>query len=503
MKWKRCSFPEEVREAGRAFRRCRCRRRGACQRALLRRLSLRKVFVGRPVLVDLGDGQRESGVVLQTSSLTEWCRQRFSLPDMQQRAARQFALERDVASASSARVAARMDGVRAKAPDFWSFLQLLTSASCGSAPGKDGVVQELILKAPMGVKILLWEQFRDLLVGKLRREKEAPPSWDCLVLSGLPKDRGETWADRRWVARTSVIAKHWHRYLVHAACCRFRQLPVLTFGFQRHFRCSDVALTLSGAISLSRQYGYSLTVIEADILRCFDELDQGIVMSMLLPRGWPPEAVECMIKEYAQVRAEATVACGTVTPPFPFLLGGRTGGTETPQLLVEILQAAFAPVVAKWRAASTGFRLAGETPCMPGLAVVDLIMWADNAWFFGASDEMALAMLEDIAGVLYGVLKLRWKPSSLKILRVLPEKGSVRRTADVAWFPRYSAVPLPLVEVDSLVALGCRISVDGCSFASMEHRLMCCNLALGKHRVLLRSRDAALRDRLVAHMAVV
>ena len=62
--WTRCCFPDEVREAGRAYRRLRRRRRGACQRVALRRLSLRKVFVGRPVLVDLADGHRESDVAL-------------------------------------------------------------------------------------------------------------------------------------------------------------------------------------------------------------------------------------------------------------------------------------------------------------------------------------------------------------------------------------------------------------------------------------------------------
>ena len=73
-------------------------------------------------------------------------------------------------------------------------------------------------------------------------------------------------------------------------------MPVLTFGVQRHFRCSDT-LSAASAVAVSRQYGYGLTLLEADTHRCFDELDQGVTMSLLLPRAWPPEAVLCMIRE--------------------------------------------------------------------------------------------------------------------------------------------------------------------------------------------------------------
>ena len=49
----------------------------------------------------------------------------------------------------------------------------------------------------------------------------------------------------------------------------------------------------------------------------------------------------------AHVEAEASVASGLVTPSFPILIGGRTGGTETLQFLVEVLQAALF-VFARW-----------------------------------------------------------------------------------------------------------------------------------------------------------
>ena len=115
-------------------------------------------------------------------------------------------------------------------------------------------------------------------------------------------------------------------------------MPVHTFGFQKSFRTGDVARTVATAIATARQWSYGLVVIEADILRCFDELDHVVMLSALLRRGWPPAAARAMVEEYTSVSAEATVAGSLKTPRFPWLKGGRTGGAETPQLLVELLQ---------------------------------------------------------------------------------------------------------------------------------------------------------------------
>eukprot|EP00974_Lingulodinium_polyedra_P016205 1570050-Lingulodinium_polyedra.AAC.1 len=68
-----------------------------------------------------------------------------------------------------------------------------------------------------------------------------------------------------------------------------------------------------------------------------------VMIASLAERRWPPEVVACLAEEYQGLVAQAKVVGAKATRDVPFLRAVRAGGTETPQLLVEMLQVALAP----------------------------------------------------------------------------------------------------------------------------------------------------------------
>ena len=426
-RWRRSWLPEERVASRRQSRRLRRSRRAGVRRGRLRRLSLRRVAAPRSALVDLGAGL-ESDDALQQDSLLTWCTEKFSLP---------------VAGAHC------QAGARAGSG---------ANSCCGGVGGGSFSLGRLLALRPRTVAILAksgpgsyghltrggWRRAGNglgqshggqaglvaVLSGPLQwpagSDRHGTPSWDVLILVGLPKDnKGSSWLGSRWVAKTSVLAKHWHRFLVAGGTASPKYMLAHTFGFQKSFRTGDVVLTVATAISTARQGSYGLVIIEADIQRCFDELDHVVMLSSLICRGWPPAAARSMIEEYTSVSAEAVVASSLKTPRFPWLRGGRAGGTETPQLLVELLQDGLAELVLGWRKEGRGFKVAGDQLGSGPGSLVDLFMWADNAWLSASSEAEALGMFRELSEVLYGCLRLRWKASSLKLMRVHPEGARI------------------------------------------------------------------------------
>ena len=88
-------------------------------------------------------------------------------------------------------------------------------------------------------------------------------------------------------------------------------------------------------------------------------------------------------------------------------------------MLVEFLQHHLAPLWSTWIRANMGFYLPADEPGVWARMLVAL-NWADNMWWFSSSLEDGVMMCAQLSKALYGSMKLRWKPSSLKILPVLP-----------------------------------------------------------------------------------
>ena len=72
--------------------------------------------------------------------------------------------------------------------------------------------------------------------------------------------------------------------------------------------------------------------------------------------------ISALIGEYRNLTADAKVLGTAATGVFPFQKAGRTGGAETPQILVDMIQAACAPLIAHWQREGLGFKVATDLP---------------------------------------------------------------------------------------------------------------------------------------------
>ena len=99
--------------------------------------------------------------------------------------------------------------------------------------------------------------------------------------------------------------------------------------------------------------------------------------------------------------------------------GGRTGGNETPTLLNVQIWFAYSGVVQEWNRLGYGLVLPNDcqdagTAWEPTL-LVNHVWWADNLWLVGTPVQLP-RMIADATRAL-SRFRMRWKPSSLEILR--------------------------------------------------------------------------------------
>ena len=497
----RCWLPQEEHQAARRVHcRLKRKRRAAKRRAALTRLGKARCYRPMPTVLML-DGKPETDIDKWQTSLREWMINRYSLTEQEAAERRMIALEDIDRMARGSAQARRTDGHPPPLLSLWDAMQLWASAAKGTAGGRDGITQEMYLMWPVGIKILLWKTFRRMLLMQEDRRGAAPASWDLLDLAGLPKaELLGGWEDFRWIAKAAVMAKHWHRYLIAAAMSLPRDYPVQSYGFSRGFRTADVYLAISWAAALAKRFPYELVVLEADIRWCFDEMDHCKMFEALQARQWPPEVISALIGEYRNLNADAKVLGTATTGVFPFRRAGRTGGTETPQILVEMVQAACGPLVEYWQREGLGFKVATDAPGGRQL-VANLLNWADNMWILAAGLEEARVMFAQLTEVLYQRLAMRWKMSALKVLVVRAE-GLLHLCPDGETLhiavPRVSAEPFALKKVEFLDVLGCRVDADADPFVMMEHRGVAANLLMHGSLNLLRSKEVPVTNRLRA-----
>ena len=94
-------------------------------------------------------------------------------------------------------------------------MQAWSVAAPGKAGGPDLHTVEMLVAWPLAVKILVWKAFQLLFKQLAEVEASVWQDWDLLELVGIQK-LGETlaWEGRRWIAKSSIGAKSWHRYLL-------------------------------------------------------------------------------------------------------------------------------------------------------------------------------------------------------------------------------------------------------------------------------------------------
>ena len=198
--------------------------------------------------------------------------------------------------------------------------------------------------------------------------------------------------------------------------------------------------------------------------------------------------------------------------------GWEGGGTETPLMLVEFLQHHWGPIWAEWERDGLGFHLPGDAPGSWERLLVAL-NWADNLWWCSNSLETGLQMFGRLSLSLYGGMQLRWKRSSLKILRVVPQAPSTagRPPGDLSAIRPGSLVPMRrlgggedgFVEVDfscseapfrftfvpHLDVLGVRVTSSADTRTMQLHRDLGATVSFAKKRALLTSKVVPLTKR--------
>ena len=115
--------------------------------------------------------------------------------------------------------------------------------------------------------------------------------------------------------------------------------------------CPDVIMVISQPIQVAYKWNLGLFILEADILTCFNLIDHVAVARAMEGREWREDVRAALIKEMTSLQAEGLVGLGRTTQPIDFEVGGRTGGVDTPRVLIEMLQWAFAPL---WRKVGKG-----------------------------------------------------------------------------------------------------------------------------------------------------
>ena len=187
---------------------------------------------------------------------------------------------------------------------MWCTLQAWSKAAPGKAGGPDLITVEMVAAWPLAVKVVVWKAF--MLLYKQLAEVEASvwPDWELLELVGIQK-LGESlaWEGRRWIAKSSIGAKTWHRCLLAAARAVPRRIPFPTLGVMPGRSTMEVVQPIAWAIQLAKSYGVPLFVFEADIKACFDEMRHELFLGALLERRWPPEVVLAFVQDYERLKA--------------------------------------------------------------------------------------------------------------------------------------------------------------------------------------------------------
>ena len=99
--------------------------------------------------------------------------------------------------------------------------------------------------------------------------------------------------------------------------------------------------------------------------------------------------------------------------------------------------------MARWKAVGRGFRVASDVQGGPATPVADLILWADNAWILAGSECEAVETFQELSLEMHDRLHLRWKPSSLKLMRVVRAPGEIWSVGDRPVLPLAAALRVP------------------------------------------------------------
>ena len=329
----------------------------------------------------------------------------------------------------------------------------------------------------------------------VRTHRLCSPFWKVLRFIGLPKDKAvEDFKGLRWICKSPVLQKWFLRSVRPRVRQKMLPSAIHSYGFREKTGAGDLTGLIRQMLYHARLWKLPLLIGCQDMQAVFDSMPHEGIKSSLLARGVPAHDVGLYVEQLSGMKATIHLPGVGETGDFTFSCGGKQGGIETPDEWRALVEHVMDPLVRSWSVAGYGFSL-GD-----GQILVSHAVWFDNIFLFVNSLPVMQQMVRDL-DVAFGQLRhsngaryLRWKPSSLEVLKggslrdVGLDQLTVEQDGDTL---EYEVKPL-------LRLLGDMLDGEGSNVASMNHNLGKADIQYYKHRQTLRNRSLPLSKRLKA-----
>eukprot|EP00973_Karenia_brevis_P078979 10961462-Karenia_brevis.AAC.1 len=187
------------------------------------------------------------------------------------------------------------------------------------------------------------------------------------------------------------------------------------------------------------------------------------------------------MEETTGLSCSATVANVSQDRPFHFNRSVRQGGVESAWQWNLPMRMVLDRLVDSWAQRHLGIEL-------PGVGLVNHLLWADNVYFLAHSREGLQTMIAEFSSSLYE-LGLRWKPSSLEFVHTCSGDAMGPLTVDVG--PN----SFEFKNVAQMLVLGSVISTSRVICDAVEHRLQKGSACFWSLRDVLLAKDLSLKVR--------
>jgi len=196
-----------------------------------------------------------------------------------------------------------------------------------------------------------------------------------------------------------------------------------------------------------------------DVATAFDSMDHDVLQSALLRRGLHPRIVLGLLRELTSMQGAISIPGAGTSEKFAFQTGGKQGGVEMPDEWNMLLETVLGETVISWEERKFGFRLPGWE------RGITHAIWADNIWLIAASKQQLLTMTDELTEVIYAA-KLRWKDTSLEILR-----GGLAKNSECDLTVLTPTMDfLTYRTVENMEVLGSMLDARGTTMTSAHHR---------------------------------
>ena len=200
------------------------------------------------------------------------------------------------------------------------------------------------------------------------------------------KLKPETLADFRWLGKSEVLQKLFHRMILPEYKRQLNPTCINTFGFKKGCTVDDiVGLMREIMVSHSRwKLNEEIHISSQDILTAFDEMEHETIEWGMKASGISAHMRAVMMRGLMDMTLTMDVPQVGMTDIVAMLKAGIQGGAATPEIFKTIIEAILETVIQMWLAIGFGILLNDGS-------VLTALVWADNIWLFATNvQDMAI-----------------------------------------------------------------------------------------------------------------